>query len=624
MTKQPLLRLVLSALLLGATGLQSLDAQTAEQEQRRLTVMSYNVKNGTGLDGRTDYRRIADAIRHAQADVVAIQEVDSMTGRSGGRYVLGEIAAKALMYPTFAPAIPYDGGKYGIGLLSRERPLAVRRIALPGREEARTLLVAEFQDYIMACTHLSLTEEDRMASLAVLRTEAARARKPFFLAGDWNDMPASPFLTEIKKDFTLLTRTDRATYPANEPKDCIDYIAMYKRPEADYALIGAYVPDEPTASDHRPVVARLQGLMPADRLLYHDPYLQNPTPTAATVMYQTRASVHSYVEFGTDTLHLRRARMLRAGQEVVHDVEHRVRLDSLTPGATYYYRVCATEIVKNQAYSKAFGRTAHTAWHRFTLPPAEGTESDFTAIVLNDLHNYRPTISAFSRLAKDICPDFIIFNGDCLSEPIDRDHAIREVHAVADSFDLADRFSVFVRGNHEIRNAYSSGMPTLFDNAGGKTYGGFSWGDTRFVVLDLGEDKPDDTWVYYGLNDFDAFRREQVDFLRTELRSKPFRRAEHRILIHHIPIWGNGDKYQPCPPLWTPLLDKAPFTVDLTAHVHSYEVFPTGTIKNPFPVIRGGGPNLDSATMAVLRKRGKELTLTILDTKGRVKDTFTY
>ena len=60
---------------------------------------------------------------------------------------------------------------------------------------------------------------------------------------------------------------------------------------------------------------------------------------------------------------------------------------------------------------------------------------------------------------------------------------------------------------------------------GDKTYGAFNWGDTRFVLLDCGEDKTDDHWVYYGLNDFSGFRDEQTEFLRRELHSKAFRQA---------------------------------------------------------------------------------------------------
>ncbi|MEF9950733.1 MAG: endonuclease, partial [Mucinivorans sp.] len=85
-----------------------------------------------------------------------------------------------------------------------------------------------------------------------------------------------------------------------------------------------------------------------------------------------------------------------------------------------------------------------------------------------------------------------------------------------------------MRGNHEIRNAYSMDLTRLFDYVGGKSYGAMSWGDTRIVMLDCGEDKPDSHWVYYGLNDFDGFRAEQLTFLEKEHRSPAFRAAGKR------------------------------------------------------------------------------------------------
>jgi endonuclease/exonuclease/phosphatase family metal-dependent hydrolase len=170
------------------------------QAQRTLRLMTYNIKNATGMDGVCDFQRIANVINNASPDVVAVQEVDSVTNRSNQKYVLGEIAERTQMYACFAPAIDYDGGKYGIGLLSKKAPLHLQAIALPGREEARALILAEFEDYIYCCTHLSLTEEDRMKSLEILKTFAASYKKPLFLAGDMNAEPES-LLKSCRKNF---------------------------------------------------------------------------------------------------------------------------------------------------------------------------------------------------------------------------------------------------------------------------------------------------------------------------------------------------------------------------------------------------------------------------------------
>lgn len=161
-------------------------------------------------------------------------------------------------------------------------------------------------------------------------------------------------------------------------------------------------------------------------------------------------------------------------------------------------------------------------------------------------------------------------------------------------------------------------MRELFDYVGDKTYGAFSWGNTRFVMLDCGEDKPDDHWVYYGLNDFSALRQSQVGFLEQELKSKAFRRAGKKVLVHHIPLFGNDGDYNPCLELWGDLLEKAPFNVSLNAHTHVYAFHPKGALGNNFPVVVGGGYAMDEATVMVLARRGDALTLKVLNTRGEV------
>lgn len=608
---QALKTLIAAAAVLAAT------FAAGAQEPLKTRIMSYNVRNGVDYDNQRDIARTANVILREQPDVVIIQEVDSVTGRSGGRYVLGDLAAATGMNAVFAPAIDYDGGKYGIGILCREQPLSVKRVALPGREEARALLIAEFPAYVAACTHLSLTPADAEASVDIIKAEARHAGKPLILCGDLNSYPDSPVISKLKEEFTRIC-DDKPTFPAPEPKEKIDFMFVSKNSGAKGR--GYRVVEAPVESDHSPIVADIYLPYPADQIIYHQPYLQNMSQDGeVTVMYQTRTLCTSCVEYGTDTINTLTERQLTGGQEAVHDIEHRVRLTGLTPGQRYFYRVKAREITENQGYYKSFGNESVTPWHTFTIPSP--SQKDFTAVIVNDLHCFPATISAMARVARSQNPDFIVFNGDCMAEPGTRRQAIHDIHLMADSFGLADRPGIFIRGNHEIRNAYSSGQTSLVDRNDGLTYGTFNWGDTRFVTLDCGEDKPDTTWVYYGLNDFSRLRREQTDFLRGELVSKSFRKAGRKVLINHIPVWGNTDDYQPCTELWAPLLSKAPFDVNLTGHVHEYNRLDPTPGKNPFPVLVGGGYKLDGATVMVLRRRGDKMSVTVLGADGRTIDT---
>lgn len=216
--------------------------------------MSYNVKNCIGMDGAVDYARVAGVITQVNPDVVAIQELDSVTGRSKNLYVLGELAKHTGMHPTYAPAINYDGGKYGIGILSKEEPVKVYRHPLPGREESRMLLVVEFQDYVYCCMHLSLTDEDRMASLPIIKEATSGFSKPLFIAGDWNATPDSPFIQAMQEDFTILTDLDKFTCPSDTPRVTIDYIALRQTPAVNLYHQESHVISAPVESDHLPVM----------------------------------------------------------------------------------------------------------------------------------------------------------------------------------------------------------------------------------------------------------------------------------------------------------------------------------------------------------------------------------
>lgn len=219
-----------------------------------LRIMTYNIRHGAGMDDVLDLDRQARVIQDAAPDVVGLQEVDSMVKRTGYINETGILAKSLGMYGTFGPAIPLTGGKYGVAILSKERPLSVRNIPLPGKE-ARTLLVCEFREYVFACTHLDLEEANRLTSVTIITEEAARWDKPFFICGDWNDYPTSTLISKMKRSFVLLNNITNNpanyTFPAGKPTSIIDYIASYGR--IARSVRNRKVINEPEASDHRPV-----------------------------------------------------------------------------------------------------------------------------------------------------------------------------------------------------------------------------------------------------------------------------------------------------------------------------------------------------------------------------------
>ncbi len=80
-------------------------------QNRQLQIMSYNVRHCAGMDMVVDYDRTANVIVQQQPDVVALQELDSMTGRSGHNDQIGELALRTGYHPVFGAAISGGTGR---------------------------------------------------------------------------------------------------------------------------------------------------------------------------------------------------------------------------------------------------------------------------------------------------------------------------------------------------------------------------------------------------------------------------------------------------------------------------------------------------------------------------------
>ena len=105
-------------------------------------VLSYNIQHGMGADGRIDLPRLAAVMKATNPDIIALQEVDQATERSGGVKQLDELARLLGMHAEFGKAIDYLGGAYGVGILSRW-PISDpdnQPLPSPPRIEARTAL----------------------------------------------------------------------------------------------------------------------------------------------------------------------------------------------------------------------------------------------------------------------------------------------------------------------------------------------------------------------------------------------------------------------------------------------------------------------------------------------------
>lgn len=205
-----------------------------------LTLLSYNIHSGVGLDGVLDLGRVADVIAASGAELVALQEVDRFR-REQSRFEdqPGVLADRLEMHLAYAANLdeepPHPGApraQYGTALLSRLPFESSAHTLLPcfDGSEQRGLLEVTVRagDSLLRVlgTHLqwdSETERTRQAEAIV----ATLDDRPTVLLGDLNTTPGSPayrcLAARLDDAWTLVGQGEGHTFTAEGPPRRIDY-----------------------------------------------------------------------------------------------------------------------------------------------------------------------------------------------------------------------------------------------------------------------------------------------------------------------------------------------------------------------------------------------------------------
>lgn len=235
-----------------------------------VTVLSYNIHHAEGVDGKLDLERIARVIQSVKPDVVALQEVDKIVPRSGRIDQAAELGRLTGMRAVFGKTIDLDGGEYGNAVLSQ---LPVKSFSIhpfpkvDGREPRAVIEVevvlssgtAHAASFTFFATHFDygINPLNRSAAVEAVGKIAESRTGPMILAGDLNAPVLSPTMLKLGNSWKSATQAmSLFTYPSPEPKFQIDHILF--RPAERWKVVDVHVPDEPVASDHRPIAATLE------------------------------------------------------------------------------------------------------------------------------------------------------------------------------------------------------------------------------------------------------------------------------------------------------------------------------------------------------------------------------
>ena len=239
---------------------------TEDDQNLRLRILSYNIHHAEGVDGKLDVPRIAQVILSVEPDLVALQEVDKNTTRTGKVNQDIELANITKMNSVFGSNITFQGGQYGNAILSKFPIIKNKNFLLPNVDsgEQRGLLRSQIQisnkeNILFFSTHLDHRRSDteRLASAeAINQIISLDNKSPAILAGDFNDVPESPTLKELGKLWLRTNKKILKTIPASKPSRQIDYI--FVQPKERWKIIESQVLDEDIASDHRAIFSIIE------------------------------------------------------------------------------------------------------------------------------------------------------------------------------------------------------------------------------------------------------------------------------------------------------------------------------------------------------------------------------
>lgn len=230
---------------------------------QELKVMTYNIHHGFDAAEKSDQLvNIARLIKSSGAELVGLQEVDSMCIRSGKVDQAKRLAELTGMYYAYVPHFPYEGGSYGLAVLSKFPVSGVENNRLPFRgpqgDETRALLTARIsvsprKDICFAVVHYSGQVRLNQAEVTVATLKSRNI--PSILTGDLNETPDSKVVQTLSTYLQDTNQTTIKTVADNNPKTKIDYVFV-SRPDLaevlDEKVFNEYY------SDHFPVMVTVK------------------------------------------------------------------------------------------------------------------------------------------------------------------------------------------------------------------------------------------------------------------------------------------------------------------------------------------------------------------------------
>jgi endonuclease/exonuclease/phosphatase family metal-dependent hydrolase len=233
---------------------------------QKVHIMSYNIHHGANKKEVNTLKEIGLFIKASGAGLIGLQEVDSMCNRSGNEDQMKKLAEITGMHYAFVRHFAYDGGAYGLGILSKYPISAIKNdriTSLPKGTEKKSLALLSAKislpgkkEIIFSTVHFALDQPTRITqsleSIAYLKRGL-----PVILTGDLNSEPGQQEILQLEEVHANigLEGTNVLTYPDEKAVKRIDYIFVSKGELKK--VVSSGVNNNIHHSDHLPLMAEV-------------------------------------------------------------------------------------------------------------------------------------------------------------------------------------------------------------------------------------------------------------------------------------------------------------------------------------------------------------------------------
>ncbi|MBQ7384381.1 MAG: metallophosphoesterase [Clostridia bacterium] len=211
---------------------------------------------------------------------------------------------------------------------------------------------------------------------------------------------------------------------------------------------------------------------------------------------------------------------------------HRMTVPMEQLDAAGMYKICYRVVNERKPYYSDVSEIFEYS-SAFYSVKEEGTRFFHIADAHNEVDKPVAAAKAFGEI------DFLILNGDLPDHSGDTKN-FTTIHRIAAEITNGEKPVVFSRGNHDMRGIYAENIADHTPTENGRSYYTFRLGSIWGMVLDCGEDKPDDHIEYGHTICCSDFRERQTKFIKNIILNskKEYEEdgVEYRIIVMHDPF----------------------------------------------------------------------------------------